>query len=447
MKNLAEWRVRPDRKPLVLLGARQVGKTYILKEFGKRYYEYTAYINCDDNEWVKDLFLPDYDMKRILLAIGSITGVSIQPGKTLIIFDEIQELRRGLNALKYFCEQAPEYHVAVAGSLLGITLHQGESYPVGKVNTLEMYPMTYEEFLTAKGQRQMLDMLRQKQWNVIASTRSRYIQSLREYYFVGGMPEAVGKYIATNDVVRVREIQKEILRAYDKDISKHAPVNEAVRINQVWKSIPSQLAKENRKFIYGAVRKGARAKDFEIAIQWLLDAGLVYKVERVSKPGMPLRGYADFSSFKLYMLDCGLLGAMNDMPPSLMLLPNSMSESKGSFTENYVCSQLHNIPNLSVFYFSKENSSQEVDFVIQHDTEIVAIEVKAEENLQSKSLKAFHADHPDVRCVRTSLSDYREQEWMENIPLYAITSLMFTQTERNETAIGETACEDAASER
>ena len=423
MKDLVAWRERADRKPLILLGARQVGKTYILKEFGKRWYEYTAYINCDDNAWVKDLFMPDYDMRRILLAIGSLTGVPIQPEKTLIIFDEIQELRRGLNALKYFCEQVPEYHVAVAGSLLGITLHQGESYPVGKVNTLEMHPMTYEEFLTAKGERQMLDMLCLKQWDVMASTRSRYIQSLREYYFVVGMPEAVSKYIATNDAVMVREIQKEILRAYDKDISKHAPVNEAVRINQVWKSIPSQLAKENRKFIYGAVRKGARAKDFEIAIQWLLDAGLVYKVERVSKPGMPLRCYADFSSFKLYMLDCGLLGAMNDMPPALLLLPNSMAESKGSFTENYVCSQLHNIPDLSVFSFSKENSTQEVDFIIQHGTEIAAIEVKSEENLQSKSLKAFHGDYPAIRCLRTSLSDYREQEWMENIPLYAISSL------------------------
>lgn len=422
MKDLVKWKGRSDRKPLILLGARQVGKTYILKEFGKRYYEQMAYINCDDNEMVKELFLPDYDVGRILLAIGSITGVSIQPGKTLIILDEIQELKRGLNALKYFCENAPEYHVAVAGSLLGITLHQGESFPVGKVNTLNIRPMTYEEFLLAKGKSQMCEMLRKREWDVIASTRSLYIQLLREYYFTGGMPEAVKKHLETNDTVQVREVQKEILLAYDKDISKHAPTNEAVRINQVWKSIPAQLAKENRKFIYGAVRQGARAKDFEIAIQWLLDAGLVYKIDRVSKPGMPLGCYADFTSFKLYMLDCGLLGAMNDMPPSLMLLPNKMAESKGSFTENFVCSQLHNCCNLSVYYYSKENSTQEVDFVVQHDTDIVAVEVKSEENLQSKSLKAFHNENQEVRCLRTSMADYRQEDWMVNVPLYAIKS-------------------------
>lgn len=423
MNDLVKWRERSDRKPLILLGARQVGKTYILKEFGKRHYEHTAYINCDDNEMVKALFEPDYDIKRILLSIGSITGVSILPGKTLIILDEIQGLKRGLNALKYFCENAPEYHVVVAGSLLGISLHQGESFPVGKVNTLKIHPMTYEEFLMAKGQSQMCEMLRNKRWDVVASIRNMYIQSLREYYFTGGMPEAVKKHIETNDTVQVREVQKEILLAYNKDISKHTSKNEAVRISQVWNSIPAQLAKENRKFIYGVVRKGARAKDFEIAIQWLLDAGLVYKVERVSKPGMPLGCYADFSSFKLYMLDCGLLGAMNNMPPSLMLVPNDMAESKGSFTENFVCSQLNNCGDLPVFYFSKENSTQEVDFVVQHDTEIVAVEVKAEQNLQSKSLKSFHAENPGVRCIRTSMSDYRKEEWMENIPLYAIRSV------------------------
>ena len=295
MQNLVQWRGREDRKPLILLGARQVGKTYILKEFGKRYYKQTAYINCDDNELVKGLFEHDYNMERILLTIGSITNVRIEPENTLIILDEIQELKRGLNALKYFCENAPEYHVAVAGSLLGITLHQGESYPVGKVNTLEMHPMSFEEFLDAKGLSQMVEMLQQKRWDVINSVSSRYIQLLREYYFVGGMPEAVLKYLKTNDAVQVREVQNEILFAYDKDISKHAPANEAVRINMVWNSIPSQLAKENKKFIYGAIRKCARAKEFEIAIQWLLDAGLVIKVDRVTKPALPLNFYCDYS--------------------------------------------------------------------------------------------------------------------------------------------------------
>ena len=268
----------------------------------------------------------------------------------------------------------------------------------------------------------MVDLLRQKQWDVIASLSSLYTQILREYYFVGGMPEAVKTFIATNDAVKVREVQKEILLAYDKDISKHAPANEAVRINQVWKSIPAQLAKENRKFIYGVVRSGARAKDYEVALQWLLDAGLVHMVERVRTPAMPLKCYADFASFKLFMLDCGLLGAMSDTPPALMLVPNEIKESKGQFTENYVCTQLHAISNMGVYYYSKENSTQEVDFVVQHDTLIAAIEVKSEENLRSKSLKAFHSDNPEVKCLRASMLDYIEHEWMTNVPLYGIAA-------------------------
>ncbi|MGN1246089.1 MAG: ATP-binding protein [Muribaculaceae bacterium] len=422
INDLINWKNRSDRKPLILLGARQVGKTFILKEFGRKYFKKTAYINCDNNTLVKNLFQADYDINRILLAIGSITGVSISAGDTLIILDEIQELQRGLNALKYFCEEAPQYHVAVAGSLLGITLHQGESYPVGKVNTIEMHPMTFGEFLAAKGREKMWELLKQKQWDVIASLSSTFTQLLREYYFVGGMPEAVKTFVETNDAIKVREVQNEILRAYDKDISKHAPINEAVRINQVWKSIPAQLAKENRKFIYGVVRTGARAKDYEVALQWLLDAGLVHMVERVKTPSMPLKCYADFTSFKLYLLDCGLLGAMSDTPPALMLVPNNMKESKGQFTENFVCMQLHAINSMGVYYYSKENSSQEVEFVVQHDAVIAAIEVKSEENLRSKSLKAFHADNPDVICLRASMLDYIEQEWMTNVPLYGIAA-------------------------
>lgn len=418
---LQAWKERKDRKPLILLGARQVGKTYILKEFGRTCYNHVAYINCDENEAVHDLFAHDYNMERILLSIGSITGVSIQPGKTLIILDEIQELPRGLNALKYFCENAPEYHVAVAGSLLGITLHQGESYPVGKVNTLEMRPMSYEEFLIAKGKQQMVDNLRAGNWDVVNSIKTSYIQTLREYYFVGGMPEAVKKYLETHDAVQVREVQKEILTAYDKDISKHAPIQETVRINQVWRSIPSQLAKENKKFIYGVVKSGARAKDFELAIQWLIDAGLAYKIERVTKPGMPLNCYADVAAFKLYLLDCGLLGALSGMPPATMLMPNKMAESKGDFTENFVCTQLRNISDVSIYYFSKSNSTQEVDFVVQTGERISAIEVKAEENLQAKSLKAFATENEGVHCIRSSMAGYKEQDWMVNVPLYALS--------------------------
>ena len=420
MHRLLEWKQRSNRKPLILLGARQVGKTFILKEFGRRYYDHVAYINCDNSELVKDLFTEDYNIQRILLAVSAIAQVPVVPEKTLIIFDEIQELRRGLNALKYFCEDAPQYHVAVAGSLLGITMHHGESYPVGKVNILRMTPMTFEEFLDAKGFEKMAQLIRDKEWDVVNDVHTHLTQLLREYYFVGGMPEAVHTFIDTNDATAVRQVQQEILTAYDKDMSKHAPANEAVRINQVWRSIPAQLAKENRKFVYGAVRKGARANDFEIAIQWLLDAGLVHKIERVTRPAIPLKCYAEMSAFKLYLLDCGLLGAMSDIPPSMMLLPNDQMPTKGYFTENFVCCQLCNLLGDSVYYFSKDNSSQEVDFIIQGDTDACAIEVKAETNLHSKSLRAFHEENPQVRCVRASMAAMRDQEWMTNVPVYAL---------------------------
>lgn len=418
MQDLIAWKNREDRKPLILLGARQVGKTYILKEFGQREFENVAYINCDNNAMVKDLFATDYNIERILLTIGAITGVNIQAGKTLIIMDEIQELHRGLASLKYFCEEAREYHVAVAGSLLGLTLHQGESYPVGKANTLEMFPMTYEEFLLARGFKQRVDVLLSGMWDVVNSLRTLYIQHLREYYLVGGMPEAVKKFIDTNDANAVREVQKEILHAYEKDISKHAPDEQVVRINQVWNSIPSQLAKENKKFIYGVVKQGARAKDYELAIQWLIDAGLIYKISRVKTIGMPLKIHEDISAFKLYLLDCGLLGAMSNTPPALLLLPNNDNSGKGDFTENFICCQLESLRNIPIYYYSKENSQLEIDFVIQIDTNIIPLEVKAEENLQAKSLKVILANNPGMYGLRFSMSDYREQENITNVPLY-----------------------------
>lgn len=418
MQDLIAWKNKKDRKPLILLGARQVGKTYILKEFGRREYENVAYVNCDNNAMVKDLFAPDYNIERIILTIGAITGINIQPGKTLIIMDEIQELRRGLASLKYFCENAPDYHVAVAGSLLGLTLNQGESYPVGKVNTIEMYPMTYGEFLWARGFKQRLDLLRSGMWDVVKSLRTIYVQHLREYYLVGGMPEAVKKFIETNDANAVREVQKEIVRAYEKDISKHAPTEQVVRINQVWNSIPSQLAKENKKFIYGVVKPGARAKDYELAIQWLIDAGLVYKISRVNTLGLPLKIHEDISAFKLYLLDCGLLGAMSDTPPALLLLPNKENTGKGDFTENFVCCEMETLRDIPIYYYSKDNSQLELDFVIQVDTQVVPVEVKAEENLQAKSLKVTLANNPGMRGLRFSMSDYREQEGITNVPLY-----------------------------
>lgn len=418
INELIKWKDSPDRKPMILLGARQVGKTYILKHFGKTYYENVAYINCDNNLKVKDLFVEDYDTERIILNISALTKERIQPGKTLIILDEIQELQRGLSSLKYFCENAPEYHVCVAGSLLGIAMRHGESFPVGKVNMLKMFPMTFDEFIRAKGYDMMADILLKQDWSAIQGLHSTLGQLLREYYFVGGMPGVVSKFIHFNDANAVRSEQKNILTAYSHDMSKHTTSAEMKRITQVWNSLPSQLSKENKKFIYNVVREGGRAKDFELAIQWLIDAGLVHRVARVSKPAMPLKIYEDFASFKLYLLDVGLLGALSNTPAATLLMPNNMEEGKGMFSENYVCTQLAASINQSLFYYSRDTSSLEIDFIIQQNTQVVPIEVKAEENLQSKSLKTLLQNNHDMKAVRFSMSGYREQDRMTNVPLY-----------------------------
>ena len=419
INQLIEWKKSPLRKPLILLGARQVGKTYSLLDFGRNHYKHVAYINCDDNDEVRNLFMQDYNIDRIALAISAITGVPVLPGETLIILDEIQELPRGLASLKYFCERAPQYHVCVAGSLLGITLRHGESYPVGKVDTIQMFPMTFDEFLEAKGKTEMARLLVKKDWDTLSILHEMLVQYLREYYFVGGMPEVVSTYLSTTDTNSVRRVQNEILSAYRNDIAKHTTDEQAKRIAQVWASMPSQLSKENRKFIYGMVKKGGRAKDFELAIQWLVDAGLVLKVGRVTTPSMPLKGYEDLSAFKLYLHDVGLLGAMTDIPPAYLLMPNDMKEIKGMFSENYVCTQIVAGTRKSLFYYSKENSPLEIDFLLQHDTQIVPIEVKSETNLRSKSMNTFLQSHAQMRGIRFSMSMYRQQERLTNVPLYA----------------------------
>ena len=425
LNELISWKKSPYRKPLLLLGARQVGKTYILKYFGQSFYKNVAYINCDHNERVKDLFTEDYAIDRILLSISAITGETIIPGETLIILDEVQELQRGLSSLKYFCENAPEQHVCVAGSLLGVTMRHGKSFPVGKVNIIKMYPMTFDEFLRAKGKDLLADLLRKRDWDTLRGTHTVLIQLLREYYFVGGMPGVVSLFRETNDANIVRKAQDEILSAYASDMAKHTTPTEIKRISQVWRSMPSQLSKENKKFIYGVVREGGRAKDFELAIQWLVDAGLVLRVPRVSTPAMPLNLYEDISTFKLYLLDVGLLGALAGTPAELLLMPNNMGEGKGMFTENYVCTQLVAGTGRLPFYYSRENSRLEIDFVVQYGTQIVPVEVKAEENLQSKSLKTILQKHKDLTAIRFSMSPYREQERMTNMPLYG-ASVCFT---------------------
>jgi predicted AAA+ superfamily ATPase len=418
--NLKKWKESLTRKPLILQGARQVGKTYILKEFGAREYSEVVYINCDDNNDMQNMFV-DYDVDRIIRSLSAISGVSIKPSTTLLIIDEIQEVERGLASLKYFCEKAPEYHVAVAGSLLGITLHEGTSFPVGKVDMLYMYPMDFEEFLLAMGKEQLVELLRSNSWAALTPLRGMLTELLRQYYFVGGMPEAVKAYVERGDIWEVRSIHSKIIDAYRNDMSKHAPKQQVQRINMVWNSIPSQLARDNKKFIYGALRKGARANDFEIAIQWLVDSGLVHKVHRISKPVVPLKFYEDMSSFKLFLLDCGLLGALSETPPEQILIgDNVFEEYKGAFTENYVLQQLKSLPRTFVYYYSNDNSTLEIDFVVQHDTHIIPIEVKAEENLRAKSLRQFVTDNPGLHGVRFSMSDYREQDWLTNVPLWAV---------------------------
>lgn len=417
--SLKKWKESPTRKPLILQGARQVGKTYILKEFGAREYSEVVYINCDDNNDMQNMFV-DYDVDRIIRSLSAISGVSIKPSTTLLILD-VQEVERGLASLKYFCEKAPEYHVAVAGSLLGITLHEGTSFPVGKVDMLYMYPMDFEEFLLAMGKEQLVELLRSNSWAALTPLRGMLTELLRQYYFVGGMPEAVKTYVERGDIWEVRSIHSKIIDAYRNDMSKHVPKQQVQRINMVWNSIPSQLARDNKKFIYGALRKGARANDFEIAIQWLVDSGLVHKVHRISKPVVPLKFYEDIASFKLFLLDCGLLGALSETPPEQILIgDNVFEEYKGAFTENYVLQQLKSLPRTFVYYYSNDNSTLEIDFVVQHEAHVIPIEVKAEENLRAKSLRQFVTDNSGLHGVRFSMSDYREQDWLTNVPLWAV---------------------------
>lgn len=391
-----------------------------MKEFGAREYSEVVYINCDDNNDMQNMFV-DYDVDRIIRSMSAISGVSIKPSTTLLILDEIQEVERGLASLKYFCEKAPEYHVAVAGSLLGITLHEGTSFPVGKVDMLYMYPMDFEEFLLAMGKEQLVELLRSDSWAALTPLRGMLTELLRQYYFVGGMPEAVKAYVGRGDIWEVRSIHSKIIDAYRNDMSKHAPKQQVQRINMVWNSIPSQLARDNKKFIYGALRKGARANDFEIAIQWLVDSGLVHKVHRISKPVVPLKFYEDMASFKLFLLDCGLLGALSETPPEQILIgDNVFEEYKGAFTENYVLQQLKSLPRTFVYYYSNDNSTLEIDFVVQHEAHVIPIEVKAEENLRAKSLRQFVTDNSGLHGVRFSMSDYREQDWLTNVPLWAV---------------------------
>lgn len=424
IKELYEWKENNGRKPLVILGARQVGKTWLMKEFGKEAYKKCAYVNFEDNDDLRGLFEHDFDIQRIIANLQWTTDVTIDED-TLIILDEIQEAPRGITALKYFQEKAPQYNVIAAGSLLGIAMHKNDSFPVGKVDFMHLYPLSFYEFLNAIGEKKMVDLLQAKDWTMLTMVRAKFEERLRQYYFVGGMPAAVLAFVNDGDLNKVRTIQKSIIEAYERDFSKHAPAIEVPRIRMVWHSIPSQLSKENRKFIYGMIKEGARAKDFELAIEWLKDAGLIYKINRCKKAQLPLAAYEDFSAFKMFLSDIGLMGAMSNIPVQSLLNGNMLfSDFKGALTEQFVLQQMKTNQSLSIYYWSADNSRGEIDFLVQQEEKVIPIEVKAEENLQAKSLRMFVERNPGLKGYRFSMSPYREQDWLVNYPLYSVLTIL-----------------------
>lgn len=421
MENLLAWKQSRRRKPLIIEGARQVGKTWLMKEFGRQAYGDTVYINFDSNARMAELFASDLDTKRLVLGLELYAGRKIDPENALLIFDEVQEVPRALAALKYFCEDAPQYHIVCAGSLLGIALHRGTSFPVGKVDFLKLYPLTFQEFLMAIGKKQFSELLDQQDFSMITSFRETYADALKQYYFVGGMPEAVESFAENQDFNEVRQIQKQILAAYEQDFSKHAPNEVVPRLRMLWNSIPAQLAKENKKFIYGLVREGARAKDYETALLWLSDCGLVHRVSRVNAPGIPLRAYEDMKAFKLFVLDVGLLGCMTGLHQRTLLDGNALFvEFKGALTEQYVCQQLKTLADLELCYYTNDRGSCEVDFVVDTGGRVMPLEVKAETNLRAKSLKTYREKFSPELAIRTSMADYRKEDGLVNLPLYAI---------------------------
>ena len=424
IEKLLKWKQSKRRKPLIIEGARQVGKTWLMKEFGRQAYEDTVYINFDSNSRMAELFAPDLDTERLIMGLELYAGRKIDPEKSLLIFDEVQEVPRALTALKYFYENAPQYNIVCAGSLLGIALHQGTSFPVGKVDFLKLYPLSFNEFLRAIGEERFAELLDKRDFQMITSFRQTYIDALKQYYFVGGMPEAVQSFAENKDFNEVREIQRRILAAYEQDFSKHVPNEIVPRLRMLWNSIPSQLAKENKKFIYGLVREGARAKEYETAIMWLCDCGLVHKVSRVNTAGIPLRAYEGLKAFKLFLVDVGLLGCMAGLRQRTLLDGNALFvEFKGALTEQYVCQQLKTIENLDVYYYTNDRGSCEVEFVVDTGERIVPVEVKAEINLKAKSLKTYREKFSPEVAVRTSMADYKKEDWLVNLPLYAIDQI------------------------
>ncbi len=424
LDDLISWKDSISRKPLIIRGARQVGKTWLMKEFGALAYQQTIYVNFEKSVRLQSLFDDDFDLQRIITGLQAETGKTFDPATTLLVLDEVQAAPKAITALKYFQEDAPDIHIIAAGSLLGVALHSNISFPVGKVEFMDLYPMNFYEFLIANEEDGLLKVLKSGDWQLITTFKTKLIDRLRQYYYVGGMPEAVAAFTGSNSFVEARKIQKQILTSYEQDFSKHPPFTIVPRIRMLWNSIPAQLAKENRKFIYGLIKEGSRAKDYELALAWMVDCGQVHKINRITKAAIPLKAYEDFGAFKLFLVDTGLLAAMGDVDVKTLLEGNVLfSEFKGALTEQFVLQELLSSDVLSIHYWTADRSTAEVDFVVQYENLAIPVEVKAEENLQSKSLKVYHQKYNPAISLRFSMSDYREQEWMINVPLYAVGNI------------------------
>lgn len=424
MKELEKWKAKKRRKPLIIRGARQVGKTWLMKEFGATAYVHTVYINFDNNERMKTLFTGSFSVERIVTGLELYAGQKIDADNTLLIFDEVQEVPQALAALKYFNEDAPQYQIVCAGSLLGVALHPGTSFPVGKVEFLDLYPLSFFEFMIAMGKDQYVDLLQKGDFEMASAFKQDYIDLMKHYYYVGGMPEVVQAFADNRDFNEAREIQQRILSAYEQDFSKHAPNEVVPRIRMLWNSIPAQLAKENKKFIYGLIKEGARAKEYELAMLWLTDCGLVHKVHRVSTPSLPLKAYEDLKAFKLFLLDVGLLSCMVGLRQDVLLDGNELfKEFKGALTEQYVLQQLKTVRGLNIYYWTAERGTAEVDFVIDNGGDVTPVEVKAEVNLQAKSLKVYREKFQPRLSIRTSMADYKIEDWLLNLPLWAVEAM------------------------
>lgn len=430
INDLKKWKLSHKRKPLVLLGARQVGKTYLIQAFGKAEYKQVAYVNFERPNAPKHLFDTDFDIDRIITVLNAYCQMKITVEDTLIVFDEIQAAPKGITALKYLYEDAPQYHIIAAGSLLGLNIRPNESFPVGKVDFLKLYPMSFYEFILAMGENGIAELIEKRDLYNIKFFNNKLINLLRYYLYIGGMPEVVADFVDNRDWQHARKIQNQILYSYQSDFSKHAPKEILPRINMVWNSIPAQLSKENKKFIYGVIREGARAKDFELAIQWLTDAGLLHKIFNVSRPSLPLVAYQELSNFKLFHNDVGLLAAMSNLNSKTIVEGDAIFEEfKGSLTEQYVFQQFIQCENLSIFYHTFEKSKYELDFIIQTEYgEVIPLEVKAGYNLKSPSFKLFCEKHKPQKAIRISLADYKEESWMTNLPLYAINAMAHSNT-------------------